>query len=566
MLTKHTQSLPYLFKNEYDSIKKFHSEKNKNLYNCKSIKNSNEYVIKQYIVEDKEEYLELENLLPFLTKIEMVESSKLVKYYQFHNRNITSNIHEICQVSEKCHSTLDKDLNILGKKKIFCLDNVIDIIQDCMDGIKACHNSQLLYLGLQPKNIVYTKNRKYKINDIIFNSVYLGNILSKLQSRKLDRPENFPEMAGKYEFTKLTVHDGGFLMTTTSTTKPNFDKSEFDQNEKHNPYIAPEVLFDERFNALIFNEEFSKADVFSIGILLIELVYRLHEEDFRKFHKFNITRDGEKRKKMIYDMIMVFEKEPETKDLITLLLTMIEWNFEERHLLNKVMQDQSILLTGSKEQKKGETMRFYNTMQKEMAPTKNGFLKPSLIRPHLKINDINDLIKANLKNDENIKEVELFFWNKHIKDKELITISKGLKAISQIEYLRADFGNYPEITNYGLSYFLETLQKFNLKHFSFSVGTSEVHTTRNINDKMIIELIKCQKQMKTLKQLALNFQNRVSITNESALVMIDVFPEFRNLEEFSLIIKGTMIDDLLVYKLSEALDDRLNLSNKVIVA
>ena len=154
MLTKYTQNLPYLFKNEYSDIKKMHSEKNKNLYKCKSLKNSNEYVIKQYIIDDKEEYLELENVLPILTKIEVIESSKIVKYYQFHNRNISSNIHEICLVSEKCHSTLHEDMHILGKKRHFNFDNVLDIIQDCMDGVKACHNAQLVYLGLHPKNIV----------------------------------------------------------------------------------------------------------------------------------------------------------------------------------------------------------------------------------------------------------------------------------------------------------------------------------------------------------------------------------------------------------------------------
>ena len=185
-------------------------------------------------------------------------------------------------------------------------------------------------------------------------------------------------------------------------------------------------------------------------------------------------------------MINTFEKTPETKNLITLVLTMTEWNSDERSNLTKSIQDLGILLTGSREIKKGETIRFYNTMEKEMAPNKNGYIKSAMVRPYLKINDTDDLHKANLKPDENIREVELFFWNKHIKDKELVKISKGLGAIKSIEILRADFGNYPEITNYGLSYLLETLQKFNLKQLSFSVGASEVHATKNINDKMII--------------------------------------------------------------------------------
>ena len=293
-------------------------------------------------------------------------------------------------------------------------------------------------------------------------------------------------MAGKYEFTKLTVHDGAYLMTTTSTTKPNFDRSQFDLKDNHNPYTAPEVLFDEKFNAQYFSEETSKADVFSLGVLLIELIYHVQEEDFRKFQTFNVTKDENKRKRMIYDMINTFEKTPETKNLITLVLTMTEWNSDERSNLIKSIQDLGILLTGSREIKKGETIRFYNTMEKEMAPNKNGYIKSAMVRPYLKINDTDDLLKANLKPDENIREVELFFWNKHIKDKELVKISKGLGAIKSIEILRADFGNYPEITNYGLSYLLETLQKFNLKQLSFSVGASEVHATKNINDKMII--------------------------------------------------------------------------------
>ena len=71
--------------------------------------------------------------------------------------------------------------------------------------------------------------------------------------------------------------------------------------------------------------------------------------------------------------------------------------------------------------------------------------------------------------------------------------------------------------------------------------------------------------MKSLNKLALNFQNRMSITNETCLAMIDILPNFQNLKEFSLIVKGTEIDDLLAYKLSSVLDDALNLSNKVII-
>lgn len=184
---------------------------------------------------------------------------------------------------------------------------------------------------------------------------------------------------------------------------------------------------------------------------------------------------------------------------------MIEFNPEERPLVIKWQQDISIIMTGSKDVKKGEAVRFFNTT-KMIAPNKNGYMKTSEVRPYLKIHDVEDFKNANIKADECINEVELFFWNKHIKDKDFVQLSKGLRAIKYIDTLRADFGNYPEITNYGMSYFFETLQKFNLRKLSLSVGTSELYSSRHINDNMVIHLIKLLVKMKTVTHLALNFQ------------------------------------------------------------
>lgn len=263
-------------------------------------------------------------------------------------------------------------------------------------------------------------------------------------------------MMGKYEFTKLTVHDGGNLRTTTSTTKPDFCGKGLDRGMGDSPYVAPEVWGDDKFCASLFSEELSKADVFSLGMLMVHLVAKVNGVDFDQYKRYNVVKDEGKRNRILYEIIKMFEMEENSKAFIPILLTMIQVNPEERHLLSKVMQDFNIHLFGSKDSlKKGETLRFYG-MTKEVAPTKHGYLKATVVRPHLRIHDISDLIAANIRNDEQIKEVELFFWNKHIRDKELITLSKGLNSIHSIESLKADFGNYPEITNYGLSYFLDT--------------------------------------------------------------------------------------------------------------
>ena len=58
MLTKYTQHIPYLFCNEYKSVSKFYTNNNnKNLYSAHSEKNGKEYVIKQFIFENKEQAL-----------------------------------------------------------------------------------------------------------------------------------------------------------------------------------------------------------------------------------------------------------------------------------------------------------------------------------------------------------------------------------------------------------------------------------------------------------------------------------------------------------------------------
>jgi hypothetical protein len=241
-------------------------------------------------------------------------------------------------------------------------------------------------------------------------------------------------------------------------------------------------------------------------MLLVHLVSKVNGVDFDQFKRYNITRDEGKRNRVLYEIIKMFEMSENSKAIIPILLTMIQVNPDKRHLLTKVVQDFNIQLFGAKDSlRKGETLRFFS-MTKEVAPNKHGYLKATVVRPHLRIHDIDDLIAANIKPGEQIKEVELFFWNKHIRDKELILLSKGLNSIHSIESLKADFGNYPEITNYGLSYFLDTLKKFKLKKFSFSVGTSEVNSTKNINDKMIIGLLKLLKKMPSLEELALNLQ------------------------------------------------------------
>lgn len=47
--------------------------------------------------------------------------------------------------------------------------------------------------------------------------------------------------------------------------------------------------------------------------------------------------------------------------------------------------------------------------------------------------------------------------------------------------------------------------------------------------------------------------------------MIDLLPDFRGLKEISLILKGTNIEDLIAYKLTNVLDDKMLLNNKFIV-
>lgn len=58
------QIKPYLFNDEYIIIEKRCEIGNKHLYNAKSTKNDQDWLIKQYIIEDQEEYLELESLIP----------------------------------------------------------------------------------------------------------------------------------------------------------------------------------------------------------------------------------------------------------------------------------------------------------------------------------------------------------------------------------------------------------------------------------------------------------------------------------------------------------------------
>ena len=71
--------------------------------------------------------------------------------------------------------------------------------------------------------------------------------------------------------------------------------------------------------------------------------------------------------------------------------------------------------------------------------------------------------------------------------------------------------------------------------------------------------------MKSLTHLALNFQNRLNISNTTAINMIDYMPRAKNLEELSIILKGTAVDDLIAYKLSNELDEKMDLKNKVIL-
>jgi serine/threonine protein kinase len=150
-------------------------------------------------------------------------------------------------------------MTILGKRVKFEKSHIMAIFKDLCYTVKQMHEKLVIMLALNPNNIVFNEEKSYSITDAVFNSVtaiWLEKLGLENECLELD---GFPEFLGKKEHS-VCVFDGGYE-TVTQIKRSRKKKRVW------SAYEAPEIV-EEIISPVDYSEAYSKADVFSLAVLI----------------------------------------------------------------------------------------------------------------------------------------------------------------------------------------------------------------------------------------------------------------------------------------------------------
>lgn len=101
------------------------------------------------------------------------------------------------------------------------------------------------------------------------------------------------------------------------------------------PYESPEVL-EKGFSPTDFSDMMTKADVFSLGMLMLRLICYVTKESFERFSGLNQTTDSIKYNQTLTDIINLCEKYQQTK-IAQILVQMLDKDINERLHIDKLL-------------------------------------------------------------------------------------------------------------------------------------------------------------------------------------------------------------------------------------
>lgn len=193
--------------------------------------------------------------------------------------------------------TLQNNLTVLGKKRIFGLEDVWQIISDVTEAVRDLNESQMAHLCIKPENVVLCDDKTYRLTDVIFNEYVMQSIKKEETVKHANMLEAFPHMTGKTEHTVVIFNKSGNEYINTKNAKHARERnktascqktigssylvgSNFELPKANNfttvikdsikppgsPYTARECL-EELVLPMSPSDDVQKADSFSIAVL-----------------------------------------------------------------------------------------------------------------------------------------------------------------------------------------------------------------------------------------------------------------------------------------------------------
>lgn len=199
----------FFLTDNYKIVKKLSSDKIKTVYHLRSKDTHENFIAKQFYISDMDQYLDFESLLSSLLDLNRSELQGLTPLVEYHCRNISEEKNELILVYKKYVSSLHEQISILGSRVKFDYESAYGIFSDLCHCVKSVHEKNLLFLALNPKNILYRSDGVYLMNDAIFNKVCMKVVKVKEVKVMQKRLDKFPEFAGKKEHN-ICIFDGTY--------------------------------------------------------------------------------------------------------------------------------------------------------------------------------------------------------------------------------------------------------------------------------------------------------------------------------------------------------------------
>lgn len=282
------------------------------VYRCRNRLDKNEYAVKEtfrkFVGRHKVYGLNEIQALASLTAIE--ENTNVVRYYHSWVED-----EKLYLVMEYCPKSLKEEMKEKGR---FSEEQLKKILRDICMGLSYLHRSDIVHLDIKPENILISKTNKYKLGDMGQSA------LAKLSSDEIE--------------------------------------------EGDARYLAPELLNSEEYQD---KPELTKADVFSLGITLLEIAtgytIPMNGNDWHDLRNErldildNVTHLSDSFKKVIKIMLKRDPNQrPSVKELLTKYLpdkleVALKWEKIERNLLK--MEKESLEKKKEQENKNHKVRR-----------------------------------------------------------------------------------------------------------------------------------------------------------------------------------------------------------------
>lgn len=281
-------------------------------------------LMKVYPAETPTEYLQLESLLLKAVETKKINSCRVQLHSGYRALPTEGKAGALAIERPAGISTLQEQLEVLGKKRDFNLDIIWNIVSDVAEGIKDIQESQNIYLALKPENVIFKENGSYMLADLVFNEYTVATVRREDELEDKKKLEVFPHMNGKTEHTLVIFHEDRNEYINSKIEGTREAVSQETKKKRVNlwsPYLAPEVL-ETPFSTSNANDSSVKADSFSIGVsrflfqmLFLKMLCILSETSFDSMAQLNLQKSHHDFNECLYEIVKFGERYSFEKEL-----------------------------------------------------------------------------------------------------------------------------------------------------------------------------------------------------------------------------------------------------------